>query len=676
MAKPTVFNTEDSSRAAYERQKINDYNHHLKIQPHLYSHVHVQIRANNVIPSHNKFHFLHNIYVRIIGTAEFCSQVKCFAYLPRGKSCTKDSEPTIFKSGNSDIHACQSSCFNLYDGAKDEEGNLFKGPLTHYSDKQRCCMYHSDYGYRLGVDDYMRTDNHPTKRIDTIGTGFDLSSQLHTDDQGNETFQFKLNKYYCDDFKYEFHGNQCKPSLGETIIGILASENLYKGIQYGVRKITDGVGISDVATPKLPAITSKPKTFNEWISNVNENAHFFNPNLTLEDLGITEDTRHLIFTTEYGWPGRLVEPLLVYQSPSTNHQTVSFAYGKDLLPQFRIDQHGRREFDEYELLGVYEMLARLNKQMHDALPVDGEVDQNKVRAFFENLGEQFTTWEFYAQVGTIFLNEFATIMKGLLSYAEKAFEKAAKIMVSIAQKTIFQHLALGIGINSLSMGARVFKMLASSLKMASVVGMIFDVLGLVDLVLIGKDLFGTNNLGDQSFVDGYSRIDFLALEEAFGYKSVEFSPALYITLYNSHIKDKPNTPAENLVFLNKNTSPYATTVDMVVEENQMLDMFKWQTEYLLNLERNSDGIPIDWSEKIDLKEFNDMVDGRFNKAPTTYENYNEYILDLRKRKDVILWVYIGAIGLSFGSIMTKSIIMVIFTLLTLVFVFTYTMTPS
>ncbi len=242
MSKPTLIDDERALFYATERSKLGLFNKFLLKFPHLFSHVGVEIRHNRDIPYDN---FENNIYVRLIGTEKFCKQATCVSMYPRGQTCTPTTEPLIYQSGNSTIDACQGSCFSFFNGKKDDEGNYYKMPLLRFNNDAECCTIHNMPYFAQATDDYLRTDTHPTPRIDTIGTGFDLLDEGYNNGV-DQTFKYKLNKFYCDDFKLEYKDDDCKPSLGEKLFSLFVSENLYKAMQYGERRITTGKGLSDV----------------------------------------------------------------------------------------------------------------------------------------------------------------------------------------------------------------------------------------------------------------------------------------------------------------------------------------------------------------------------------------------------------------------------------------------
>ncbi len=670
MGLPTKIDNQNALLYTFEREKLFDFNYHLKTQPHLASWINVQIRLNQDISTTTFEQFNRNIYVRLIGTEEFCNQVHCNPYYYRSQNCSPINKPIIFKSGNSDVFACQNSCFNIYNGAKDEDDNLYKAPFVMFNKSQNCCSIHNDAFFRMGIDDSIRSDV-PTPRITTIGTGFDLSDEPYRDAAGNETFKFNLNKFYCDDFKYKFTDGECKASTSEWLFSILGSEILYKSIQYGSRKISSGIGLNDVNRPDLPTVSpenlKKIKTFDEWISHVNVNAHFFNINLTLKDLGITSETRHLIFTTEYGWPGRLVEPLIVYKTINPNapiddpisiYKIVDYSVGSKLLPQFRYDEYGRRESDEYDLIGSYDMLRKLNESMvgkfDDPFDVQSFMFLELLEAIKEFLSGDAATLSL--TIGATFLNEISSALIKLFKFGQEKFIKVTTNMIGIAQRTAFSNIIKASGFQALKLGTRLFKFAISSLKMLTVVGMILDVVGLIDLFFLGSDVFGQNNLRDKSFTESYSKADLTMLEQVYGYKTVEFSPAYYFELFKAlNYKKMPDRKSQYINLLKDEGTPdlvYSTSVDLINYDNLLKHQFFWQTEFLLSLEKNSDNIKIDWGDEVENIQFDAFIDG-LKAPPRSYDGYSNYTQRFTKRKkNVGIFIIISVILLLIGLIMT------------------------
>ena len=123
-----------------------------------------------------------------------------------------------------------------------------------------------------------------------------------------------------------------------------------------------GIKATAVNKPKVPPITMEPPPGLEgWMQNVNREAFFINPHLSLKDLGIVDaGLKHLIWTTAYGWPGRLVEPLIIYKELGLLQPDVKIVdyeeINKKRLPQFQYAPFGYRITDEYEVLHIYRLI--------------------------------------------------------------------------------------------------------------------------------------------------------------------------------------------------------------------------------------------------------------------------------------------------------------------------------
>lgn len=672
---PTATDYTNSLLYSYERQKIKMFNQYLFEMPHIFSHVNVEISFD---PNGKHADPNRNIYVRLIGSEEFCNQINCNLTYPRGKYCQVNQKPLNFKSGNSDISACQSACYNLFEKRKNPEGEFYRPPLVRYSRAQCKCLIQNQTPFQMATDDFVRTDSHPTPRVDTIGTGFDLDEIPYIDDEKNETFQFRLNKYYCDDFRYSFDGKKCESSVSEDIFSFLISENLYKFGQYGVRYAKTGNWLSDTQTPNLPPIRAPaPKSLDQWLTNVNTKAFFINPDLNISDLGIVDGRRHLIFTTEYGWPGLLVEPLAIYKDQKLNANTsgnksfyvnpdmketrekntefmvriVDFERKNENLPaQFRYDAYGRREHDEYELMGLY---ARL-KKIYENTDKDADNDDHHklARNIVSIINQMATIQEAINFAGTIASQKlFDTMFKRILvgiKTAEKLSIKFTPTVVKIIQHSVAHNVGDQLGHVFLSYASLFFKTASTSLKTMS---MFMDVGALLDLLFFAFqcDWAGLKNLQNQDFVNTYSIMDLKMNEQNFGFKNVELSPIYFIhnhestftrdSLMETNVDGLLKQP-ENLKLLpnsKKITSKFSITLENVTHKNSIIDMLKWQTDFLYNLKKNSDNLPIDWSleEKLDISKYTVSMENIKKEIPHNFNNYKKYISKTLKRIDTI-----------------------------------------
>lgn len=625
---PTKLDYTASDRLTFERQKLQYFNYYLKYMPHIFSHSDVQVMFNwNTLPNCS-IDPLRRIYVNFVSTKKFCSQIHCQIQYPRGKMCTKDDDPKVFKSGNSDITACHAGCYNLYDTTFSDDKE-YRGPFTLWSDRMQCCQLHNNGPFVLGMDDYTRTDIHPSPRIDTIGTGFDLDEELWQEDgTKDETFRFHLNKYYCDDFELEFNGKECKKSLGEEIFGLLVSETLYKSCQYGVRYASTGIGANEQQRPQLPPIkTPNPPSYMTWLNDVNADAIFFNPDLSLADLGFTLDTTHLMFTTEFGWPGRLVEPLILTKTPdSIKYRTRDYS----LLNRFRpvhlqVDDHGRRKTDAYDLLGIYKyidehaMLGSAVDESNVPPPISGDTPfSKKVYEFLASLVSGLLSEDTAMLIASeIVLNQVRRAADGMISLAAHLETPyVTRTIANIAKRALVHQLTPMLANATLNILRTSLRLFASALKATTVV---LNIIVFLDIFLQFADFFYSQRFGDDGQVVSYSYLDLQINQRLYGYATVEMSPVHvfsimeYLKMPQVFEAREKRGDMQNLNRLKcvsdteyKFNEGFQIKASDVLEANSLQSTVLWSSEYLYALKQNSNRLPIDWSK--DIKEMDNDHD--------------------------------------------------------------------
>lgn len=701
---PTAKDYGDAAILCQERNKLISFNRGLKRQKHICSHFNVEIRFNMKLNNTNKEQSNKNIYVRIKGGGKtMCEQVRCNNAYPRGQTCKPETQPLVYKSGYTDVFACESSCFQLFGG-----DSKVKAPLTRFSKTQNMCFMHSNLPYSAATDDYMRADI-PTPRVTTIGTGceVDQDGQSFFDFAGNETFKYTNNHFYCDDFKMEFENGECVPSTAQKINDTFFSSVLYKAIQYGVRKAQTGVGINDIQKVELEPIRLIAKTHEQWRANFNKSACFINPNVTLSELGITPDRRHLFFTTEFGWPGRLVEPIIFIRAPSAattqnlilqktstsddpNLLHIDFTKNTDkILPQFKYDAYGRRYHDEFDLINTQEHINEIFKNdQKNSLKQDYGEDATGLVKFLTSLPNLIVNPEFWVLMGTSFSNELVNVVKKAVMKTLVRLERdtTTHTIAMVIRTSMINTLVNRSGYIGRRLAMNSLKIFASALKVASVVGIIADLISIVDLFFIASDPFKLNNLNGPKFLDTFSEMDLMANELEFGFKTVEFSPAYYFAMSSFaeseqamksqdkksvfNLKDDENeeinknnkeddvtpskaatnnlnTPADNINNHGGDTefdymyTEYEKPVwglysnDIALEE-ELFAQIRWQTDYLFSLSRNSNGLLINWhleDSVCTFHEFNKFIDKIYD--PQSIINYNVYIKNAYKRFNLL-----------------------------------------
>lgn len=649
---PTVLDHAAADLYANERQKLSVFNFYLKHVRNVFSHANVQIMFNS--DGGLKFSTLdplRYIYVNLLSSKEFCSQIHCQFSYPRGKNCAPDQKPMVFKSGNSDISACHSGCYNLYDGSmavgKFKSADPYHGPFTIWSNRMQCCQMHTNSAFAMGFDDFVRSDTHPCPRVDTIGTGFDLDSELHIDGERNESFKFMMNKYYCDDFKLQFDSDhkRCKPSLGQTIFGLLVSETLYKACQYGVRYAASGISATDVNKPELPEVEQSPSLeYDAWSQNINRDAIFFDPNLSLADLGISRDNLHLIFTTEYGWPGRLVEPLILTRAPSSP-LIKRVDYSKLNLHRplhLQVDPAtGRRLNDAYDLLGIYKYINE-DALLRAAASTDTKQEEigNNVLLFVYQTVKGLFSPDTAASIGVgvalEYVKKAGVGMRTLADTIESPY--ITETMVNLAKRALVHDIAPSFARGTANLLASSLRIMSTTLKFGSVA---LDIIGFLDFFVQFADFFNQRKLQDQGYVDAYSHVDTETNLQSFGYRTVEMSPIHVIAvmenlnmpvLFQARVAKNFQRTREKLAF--------ELDYDKVVDRTEYAQTVVWSSEYMFSLTHNSNGLKIDWSKDSELissdTDLLDTIDTLKIQSFAQYQNFSENFVYKYKYLKIVL----------------------------------------
>ncbi|ACD03498.1 p74 [Musca domestica salivary gland hypertrophy virus] len=666
---PTQLDYSYADLYKYERYKIQQYNYFLCYRPEIMSHTYIEISYNGDLPNDN-LPWYRKIRFVVRSRKKFCSQTSCQINYPRGKMCQSDDKPRIFKTGDHDLEACQFSCYHLYEMTKtpsetksdEKDDDYMRAPFLIYSYGQCACTIHSNGFFTLGADDYARTDTHPKPRIDTIGTGFhyvdsgnffdreDFSpedNQPYRDTEGNESFRFQVNKYYCDDFQLKFDGQKCYESVGEKIFGFLVSSTLYKACQYGVRYAATGVSNTDVQKLDLPPprFHVHHETYDSWKNDIDPDAFFIDPNVSLLDLGFKDETmKHCIFTTQYGYPGRLVEPKATGKNLTGNIVDYE-ALNRGRLYQFRYDVNsGRRLIDEYEIYDIYKyirsnptntpddrdyMQARQNlaEILHGIISNLGEVGGMMALGYLIDKGVQYSTN--LIKLSTEYLE--GKITPTLLHIVERELaSKALNPAIQMFSKAI----------------ASVARISGGLIKTMDV---FTTVAGILDLIDVGADFFNMGSVMDTGTVHQYSQMDIDVLRRSYGYGTVEYSPVTFMLtcemlklyekwseiplatkrLRNEHTKYKYMIPAEAVTRYHEDDN----------------NSYEWVSEYVFSLRTNSNGLDINWSEEQSLP---DDVAQQYTRIDKNLyyqgiDEYATYTQSFRKRVQFSRYVLVAVI---------------------------------
>lgn len=690
---PTLLNFTNADLYAYERRKIEQYNYFLMFRPEIMSHTYIEISYNSELTDNEEIPWHRKIRFIVRSRKKFCSQCSCQNHYPRGQTCTEKDEPRIFKTGDHDVEACQFSCYNLYEKAsipvvKDEktetpQDQYLRAPFLMYSYRQCACTMQDNSIFSLGIDDYMRTDHHPLPRVDTIGTGFhyidsgnffertDFSptdNEPYIDLNGNETFRFNINKYYCDDFRLKFDGRKCYESAGEKIFGFLVSSSLYKALQYGVRYAATGVTNTDVQKLSLPPPKYQVhhKTLQSWKNDVDENAFFIDPNVSLLDLGFREDMKHCIFTTEYGYPGKLVEPLASGKNMTGN--VIDYAkLNKNRLYQFRYnEQTGQRIIDEYAIYGIYQYLRSnpTNKTYDpDQFTNPNSALVNMFKGLVDNMDEIA-----------------ATLVLGILvdsgiKYSTKLVHLSSSFLENTITPTLLYLVERQLLTQSLGPVIKIFSQ--AVLKLAKLVPTIirvadyFTAIGaLLDLFDLPFDYFNMKRVMDNGTIQQYSDLAIEQITRAYGFGTVEFSPVTFmlmcetVKLYEKW-KVIPDATKKLRCIKDYKNYKYMIPVNSVTRMYETNDnSYEWVSEYIFSLRVNSNGLKINWEDEQKLS--SDIIDQYLKINDNVYlkgmDEYAKHTESFRKRINFAQYVSVILVVVFF-------LVICLFLKLSIVFVF-------
>lgn len=693
---PTAVNYSNADLYAYERQKIQQYNYHLRYRPEIMSHVYIEISYNTQLTDNTEIPWYRKIRFTVRSRKKFCSQTSCQLHYPRGNTCRPKDLPRLFKTGDHDVESCQFGCYNLYEMStmpqeqettatetsaaakttattaenksekkitiKDEE--YVRAPFLIYSYGQCACTIHNNSLFALGIDDYMRTDNHPTPRIDTIGTGFHYvdsgnfferenfdpqSNKPYTDIEGNESFRFNINRYYCDDFRLKFDGRKCYESVGEKIFGFLVSSTLYKACQYGVRFAATGVTNTDVQKLSLPPVNYRVHhdTFDSWKNDVDPTAFFIDPNVSLLDLGFTEDTKHCIFTTQYQYPGELIVPLASPYQQKTDQQQrqrreqlrqIDYAQlNKGRLYQFQYDvMTGQRLIDEYEVYGIYKYI-RQNPTKSNFNQDDYMTPPTKLSAFIQGLINNLGETSLMLTLG--YLSD-----KGL-QYSQKLLTLATEYLEGQITPTLLHIVEREMLTQTLKPVVQVFSntiasMARISTNLLKTTDVFTTIVGVLDLFDLAIDFFNMNNIMDSGTIQQYSQLDIDVLKRAYGFGTVEYSPVTFMLMCEKLklYKNWKVTPtATKKLYCNTDYKKYKYMIPVTAvinyQETNNSNTYEWISEYIFSLRINSNGLNINWEDENKLS--SDIIDQYTKIDESVYvhgmDAYSTYTENFRER---------------------------------------------
>ena len=532
-----------------------------------------------------------------------------------------------------------------------------RAPFLLYSHSQCLCTIQENAIYGLGLDDCNRTDIHPLPRVDTIGTGFDIvdsgnyfndpnfdpkQNEPFRDAQGNETFRFRVNKYYCDDFKLKFDGENCYEPIGEKIFGFLVSSTLYKACQYGVRYLETGVTNSQIQKLNLPPVEHdvRHKTIDSWLADIDYDNFFLDPDVTLTDLGITAENRHLIFTTQYGYPGRLVEPLLVYSGVEDVLPIDYEKLNEGRLPQFKYDPlTGRRVIDEYEILGIYKVI-RENPTKLDFQPSSFNNPGDQLIQFFKGISDNIV------EVGSMLVA--GILVSKATDYSLKVIKLSSEYLQNVVTPTLLFLVQRQMLFELIEPIKTVLKQALVALKAFSslikTVDVVTTIAGIVDLFDLKFDFFNMTKVLSDGTLRQYAELDIDSIRKGYGYGTVEFSAIHFILrceeigLYKNWRVTPTNTRRLRGVADAAKYS-YMLPIEQVLDPHEDTEKsFNWISEYIFSLQTNANYLTINWEDENILADdvVNQYLDIRQSVYLQGMDRYGEFTRSFRRRYNLCI----------------------------------------
>nr|QKN22456.1 P74-like protein [Drosophila-associated filamentous virus] len=524
---PDLNNYNDALAHHHERNKLEMFNWYLRKYTHLFSHVFVEIHPHRELMKSNADFKDNLIYVRLKASPEFCRKMRCNQAYPRGQICTaKDTTVRIFKSGDSDVTACENAC-RIFEHVKT--------PVTGWSKRCEVCMQHNQAIYSQGIDDYNRVSKHTTPHFDTIGTGYDVDNENYIDANGNETMHFKLNKYYCNDFDLtQIDAQNCGHSTGEKVASFFIGTSIYELGKYFINETIHGESIYTVKNPNVSEISKSTKKQVKddeinWNTVNTSFAFYINPNVKLGDLGFDFSTNmHMFWTTEHDdFGGGLKEPLIFYRNvPAAHHDGVHVKIPR----QFRIDKTtGRRTIDEFEYLNITPVILNYNDVATHSSPLATTTSAKVLHVVHEVVQVTFNiATAIVVQKCAVYIlkNIVPVVMKAIGARIGKTLNRVLLLrIIGMTVKNIVSRVV------TQSISKLLFGLLASFCKnLWRGVSIALIVAFVVDLVLGYVDVLDKKYLGNQSVIDDLSELS-LNFNQQFGsYKMSEFSPIAFIIL--------------------------------------------------------------------------------------------------------------------------------------------------
>lgn len=166
------------------------------------------------------------------------------------------------------------------------------------------------------------------------------------------------------------------------------------------------------------------------------------------------------------------------------------------------------------------------------VPDEKQMEQDELREEISNIILSLVSWDALKnQLKTIVISSL--VSKAMHFMKRSAINGGLKVtgsLARIAMLTLRHSYASMVGVMFQRFALAYVKFITG---IATGVGIFLGLSGFADLICLGWDWADSKQLGDEKFVNAYSIMSMMQNEQVYGYKTMEYSPAMFIEHYNS-----------------------------------------------------------------------------------------------------------------------------------------------
>jgi hypothetical protein len=571
-----TYTNEDINNAT----KFADYNTKVRLlnamyqrAPHLVSHLSIETRD----ATHDDFYVpiaLSGIakVIRIEFTKPLCDALSCNPS-KETDMCKPTDKASYYYVGDSSFDVqCQPSCFNTaYKNTYNTDGSrAVDVPMLNWY-RNECRIVNSNVITWLEKTFY-RSDTKYERRLNDMPTGFSRTTTSNSDEnQFGSGYTYTMNRAYCEyyDRSFDSENRTCKTELWETVLDAIVGMSLINNIRSSIRMLSNGERPFDYPSslPKLPERVPDVYTLSGWRNNVNKD--FVIPKLIDAQVESAKRRENISRTILVRRRKRLLRRRKLQQQQqqplsqeSINNNSIDQSVVRNrrsLAPttttttndppeettttttkieNSNIIVNNRRSA---EISNIKNDIDKKKKQQQQQQTDQDDEEDNKptstlehIRRIFISLLETVTEGEFWDK---LFVDAaFNEILSKLKSVCVKVVEKLStflaksgmKIGESVGAKVLsssVRSMAVHVvSTTAIRLGAKFAVMMAKILSAAaSVVGWILLVSTFLDIMFTFWDPYGYKNLFPPELPNDMMRNGELALRQAIGAVSVNYT---------------------------------------------------------------------------------------------------------------------------------------------------------